>query len=107
MMIDRLGAIAICQNFEGILRNLGWHVGLTGSCLYGPSPAADNIDIIVYPHVAEDGSKSNLSPQEVLSLIGVTDVTHTESDQWYGGWHVDYIYVGRHESIKVDAFFLK
>ena len=105
-MIDCLGAIAMCQKFEGELRNYGWHIALTGSCLYGPSPTADNIDVVIYPHIDEHGGKSDLTPEQVLALIGVSEVSHTEADQWYGGGHVDYIYVGRHETVKVDAFFL-
>lgn len=89
-------AIALCKDFEATLAGK-WHVGLTGSCLYGREMSGPNedIDIIIYPHVEDDGS-----------TLGVSDIDHHPRE--YPGV-VHYIYVGRHKEtgIKVDAFFLK
>lgn len=95
-------ACQLCFGFEKLLAHHGWHVGLTGSCLYGAKGGSD-LDLIVYPHIKDDGAHSVLTPNEVLALIGVTDIEHWEAD--YPGI-VDYIFVGKLGDIKVDAFFL-
>lgn len=112
-------AIAFCQTAEKTLRPLGWHIGLTGSLLYGhPSRVANkdsasgDLDVIIYPHIEDDGtSKSNgWSPEATLKKIGaVGKIQHYDrgdGEGFYGS--VSYIYVCKlSDGTKLDAFFLK
>src|SRR4051812_20889888 len=103
-----MNAIQRCIEFEKILNTVGFHIGLTGSALYGePGEPPKDLDIIIYPHINDDGNHSIMSPPEVLALLGITDIEHTESDTWYGNGHVDYIYKGKLNGENVDAFFLE
>ena len=42
-------AVEICTYLEPILAKVGYHCGLTGSCLYKGGSDKD-IDVILYPH---------------------------------------------------------
>lgn len=103
-------AIDLCKLCERKLRDIGWHVGLTGSALYGSKAGIiEDINIIIYPHIADDGSKSEIPPREVLEYLGLTDIEHIEDGEYDCAGYVDYIYTGHHPEtgIKIDAFFLK
>lgn len=43
-------AISMCNALEAFVKPRGWHIGLTGGCLYKTGLRKD-LDIIVYPHV--------------------------------------------------------
>jgi hypothetical protein len=65
-------AITICQWLEKRLRPLGYHVGLTGSCLYGMGKSKEpkDVDVIIYP--ASD-TKTLIPPGELLAKVGITN----------------------------------
>src|SRR6187402_1215621 len=98
-------AIELCKTYEPILRDNGWHVGLTGSCLYGMGTGKD-VDFIIYPHVHDDGSTSPLTPSQVLELINVADSYCTHDEDYPDS--VKYIWIGTASNgDRHDFFFLK
>lgn len=109
-------AKGFCLKAEAILRPHGWHIGLTGSQLYGhPEPnrrkPSPDLDIIIYPHIFEDDQRPWGKPEQVLGLIGVKNAKHTakaEVHEGSGYGTVHYIWIGKlKDGTKVDAFFLK
>lgn len=109
-------AIRFCQTAERILRPLGWHIGLTGSLLYGHPDLrhkkTPDLDVIIYPHVNDDGStpSSAWSPEATLKKIGVVGkIKHYKQGDEEGDYGtVNYIYVGKlADGAKFDALFLK
>lgn len=108
-MISQIKAIDTCIKWEKILRPMGYHIGLTGSCLYGPEIKSD-IDVIIYPHIEKDGSRQDRDCKFILEKLGIKKVKHTFkaplSNEEYNEL-VDYIYIGQYENMKIDAFFLE
>lgn len=96
--------VEICTQFEQILRPIGFHVGLTGSCLYGGGEGKD-MDCIIYPHIKEDGSFSKMQPEAVLKTLGMSDIRNTYDSEYE--FSEDYIYIAKHpEGMRIDFFFL-
>lgn len=101
-------AIEICTEFERILKPLGWHVGLTGSHLYGDAAGGGSmkdIDLIIYPHIEEDGSRSALHPEFLGKEMGILNLKNSFNKQYA---HSDkYIWIGElADGRRVDLFFL-
>lgn len=103
-----MNAIELCTKFEKILRPMGWHVGLTGSCLYGQidkESTGKDIDIIIYPHVKEDGSRPYQDEPKIGKALGFVEFECTESDEY--DCSEDYIWIGKLPcGQRVDCFFL-
>lgn len=67
-------AAKLCTYLEEKLRPIGWHVGLTGSCLYGMGKRAKpDIDIIFYPN--NDTEPHDETADELFEAAGIKNVT--------------------------------
>jgi hypothetical protein len=62
-------AAKVCKHLEGKLRPVGWHVALTGSCLYGSEP--NDIDLILYPN--NDEGLHDESAEDLMKAMGIKD----------------------------------
>lgn len=105
-------AIRFCGEAERILRPLGWHIGLTGSLLYGhpdtKTHCKNDLDVIIYPHIDDDGTRSWTKPEVLLGELGITDISHIKREECEGYGYVNYIYIGKlADGTKLDALFLK
>lgn len=65
-------AITLCRELEAIVRPFGWHVGLTGGCLYKDGDRKD-VDVIVYPHDPAKRPNRSRMIDAVSRAIGVDD----------------------------------
>lgn len=103
-----MNAIELCTQFEKILRPMGWHVGLTGSCLYGQidkESTGKDIDIIIYPHVDENGRRPSHRPEFIGEKLGFVKFESTENDEY--ATSEDYIWIGKLPcGQRIDCFFL-
>lgn len=89
-------AIDLCRLVEPFLKEIGYHCGLTGGCLYNGGSNKD-VDILIYPHdptkLVPDGAI-----QETLALAGFalryeTDTNYVNRQVWlcgYNGIRVDF-----------------
>lgn len=69
----RARAIKLCTYLEKKLRPTGWHVGLTGSCLYGMGKRdKPDIDIIFYPN--NDTDAHHETADELFEFAGIKNV---------------------------------
>lgn len=59
-------ALSWCVQVEARIEPLGWHVGLTGGCLYKKGPRKD-IDFIIYPHVIH--SSITYTDADILNVV--------------------------------------
>ena len=59
-------ALRWCEKIEAAIEPMGWHVGLTGGCLYKKGPRKD-IDFIIYPHIIH--GSMNYTDQDILDVV--------------------------------------
>jgi len=93
-------ALTIARAAETALEPLGYHVGLTGGCLYRGGSDKD-IDLIVYPHDPQAVKPDDWeeSVEAALATIGLvdrftTDLNYVNRVVWIMGWN----------GIRVDLF---
>ncbi len=92
-------AVELCREIEPHLAKIGYHCGLTGSCLYKGSSFKD-VDVILYPHqVKEKRPKEDVL--QVLSGLGFVPRYQTQRSCV----DKDVLLLGR-EDRRVDCFFL-
>ena len=100
-------AINICKEIEPKLRNIGYHCGLTGSCLYGNGSAKD-IDIIIYPHQ----KSKQISVIKIIAEIGATTKMYQSQGEMIAkkitpSCTDKLIIVSDYKGTRVDFFFLE
>jgi hypothetical protein len=100
MTITLEQALEVSRIAESALAPLGYHVGLTGGCLFRGGSEKD-IDLIVYPHdpqlVRPDGWEEIV--EKALESVGLidrftTDINYVNRVVWIMGW----------KGIRVDLF---
>ena len=62
--VDLPAAIAFCRQAEAVVAPLGWHVGLSGGCLYKDGLRKD-ADVILYRH----NVKAQYSPEQPRAVV--------------------------------------
>lgn len=64
-------AVQFAVNLEQALSPLGYHVGLTGGCLYARDNAVlrKDADIIIYPHGTVNGDRAEIDPDKILPIL--------------------------------------
>lgn len=90
-------AIDLCVDLEEILRPQGFHVGLTGSRLYGNGKKND-IDVIVYPHANVKNDPKKIV--KILEECGVKIELDATPD------YPCYVVIGELEGRRIDFFIL-
>jgi predicted nucleotidyltransferase len=89
--------LKLCKEFETKL-NGKFHVGLTGSCLYGDQEKAEDIDLIIYPHTFEDMVEAKFNLAEIVETLGL------ERTNEAGPSAAHSVYVTTYNGIKIDLF---
>lgn len=78
-------AVKLCTYLEKKLRPIGWHVGLTGSRLYGKLGklfrTRPDIDVIFYPN--NDTQPHDETPEELFKAAGIKDFRILGLDENY------------------------
>lgn len=82
-------AISLCRQFEEHVADLGWHVALTGGCLYKDGDRKD-ADIMLYQHDITDESALSEVVVRRLEKRGLftprydTPASTTDKEVWVG-----------------------
>lgn len=101
-------AIEVCREIEELLKPIGYHCGLTGSCLYAGKSEKD-VDIIIYPHLVS----KQLSLKEILNSLKKfhTNMYPSQSKnlppQIAPSTMDKLVVVGDYDGIRIDLFFLE
>jgi predicted nucleotidyltransferase len=76
MKWDLQSAVKMCRQIEPKLRSVGWHVGLTGSILYGKQesdkPPSGDLDLILYPNNDDNDAKAQFA-SELMRAMGIAN----------------------------------
>ena len=70
-------AVELATKFEAVVKKYGYHIGLTGSVLYGNNQ--QDIDFIVYTHHA-DVCWPKIELEDMLKLLGCQNVRSASKD---------------------------
>lgn len=92
-------AVEFCREIEPTLARIGYHCGLTGSCLYKGESSKD-MDIIIYPH----NVNATKPESEIMDALGVNGVTKAFNEP--ASTADKLVWVGRTKNTRVDFFFL-
>ena len=98
-----LKAIDLCRRLEPKFSRFGYHVGLTGGCLYKEGERKD-VDIIVYPHQ----DKNVVPVPELLEKIKSTGLTYEREGTGLSmGYDAKEVHVFKLGNNRIDFFLLK
>jgi len=93
MIISLEQALDIARRAEEVLAPIGYHIGLTGGCLFRGGSDKD-IDLIVYPHdpTAEKPEDWEGIVEAALKTAGLVDRFTTDTNYvnrvvWIMGWN--------------------
>lgn len=92
-------AVVFCRDIEPTLKELGYHCGITGSCLYAGESAKD-MDIIIYPHDVKIKKPAHL----ILDALGKHGVQKSYDEP--ASTDDKEVWVGKSGIGRVDFFFL-
>ena len=93
----------LARDFEKIVSQYGYHIGLTGSVLYGDNPG--DIDFIIYTHHA-DVCWPKIDMEDMLNLLGVHDV-HPAKGREYEAMVFKANFVNSYLDVKLDFIVLE
>lgn len=60
--------IRFAIDLERALNPLGYHVGITGGCLYKDGLRKD-LDLIIYPHNLVNGDRAVIDPDQIIPIL--------------------------------------
>jgi len=95
-------AIKLANKFEKIVSEYGYHIGLTGSILYGLNP--NDIDFIIYTHHA-DVCWPKIEVEDMLNLLGLHNVRPAKDG--YDAMVFKANYVNEYQDLKLDFLVLE
>lgn len=87
-------AIILCRTLEPLFQKFGYHVGLTGGCLYKEGERKD-VDIIVYPH-------HTTNAKSAADLVKNIEASYPALGYWKEGSGLK----GGHDSKQVHKFLM-
>lgn len=100
MIISLEQALKCSRTVEAALEPLGYHVALTGGCLFRGGSDKD-IDLVVYPHNPQAERPENWEQQVEAALVAAglvdrftTDLNYVNRVVWIMAW----------DGIRVDLF---
>lgn len=74
-------ALVFCKELWPKLEQYGWHVGLTGSCLYRGDSIKD-LDLVCYPRIRSRASLAQLHQAMIMAGCMQTKSASTRLDYW-------------------------
>jgi predicted nucleotidyltransferase len=102
---SREDAVELAKRFERIVEPYGYHIGLTGSVLYGLNPS--DIDFIVYIHHDQSICWPKIDIEDLLKLLQLNNLRPAKECEEYETMVFKANYQDNFRDLKIDFLVLE
>lgn len=96
--------LALCEHLEPLVRPYGYHVGATGSALYGMSGhVPEDLDIILYLHKNDE---MQIQPADLLLKCSMLNIKTLDQYPEFRWENKRVVFTATWNDLKVDFLFL-